>query len=204
VIVLVHASPTTLERHHHSNLGVLCSPRRVYTNLDGWTWAADNDAYSSWHESRYRRMLDTLAGRPGCRFVTAPDVVADWQTTLARFEAWQPTLAQFGLPIGYVIQDGQPANLIPWEEIAVLFVGGSSEWKMSEPARELVAEAKRRGKWVHMGRVNGHRRLRYAKAIGCDSFDGTSLSWYRDRWLGDFIQHAADRDVQLLLEGAGT
>jgi hypothetical protein len=42
-----------------------------------------------------------------------------------------------------------------------------------------------------MGRVNGHQRLRYAKAIGCDSVDGTSFSWFKDRWLADFLDHAA-------------
>ena len=42
-----------------------------------------------------------------------------------------------------------------------------------------------------MGRVNSHQRLRYARAIGCDSVDGTSFSWFRDRWLGAFLEHAA-------------
>ena len=37
------------------------------------------------------------------------------------------------------------------------------------------AEAKRRGKHVHMGRVNSLTRLRYADHIGCDSADGTYL-----------------------------
>ena len=42
-----------------------------------------------------------------------------------------------------------------------------------------------------MGRVNGHQRVRYAKAIGCDSIDGTSLSWFKDRYLKEFLDHAA-------------
>ena len=43
-----------------------------------------------------------------------------------------------------------------------------------------MAEAKARLKWVHMGRVNSLRRLRYASAIGCDSADGTYLRFGPD------------------------
>lgn len=200
MIVLVHASPTTLRAHRHPALGVLSSPRRFYRDLDGWAWAADNDAYSDWNADRYLRMLDGIAAIDGCLFVTAPDVVGDWPTTLANLETWQPTIEAHQLPIAYVLQDGQPAGRMPWEATSAVFVGGSDEWKMGPEARELVAEANYRGLWTHMGRVNGHQRLRYAKAIGCDSFDGTSLSWYRDRWLDEFVDHAASEHVQLLLE----
>jgi hypothetical protein len=50
-----------------------------------------------------------------------------------------------------------------------------TEWKTGPDAQALVAEAKRRGKWVHMGRVNSQKRYEYARAIGCDSVDGTFL-----------------------------
>jgi hypothetical protein len=55
-----------------------------------------------------------------------------------------------------------------------------SEWKLGAAARALTAEAKARGKHVHMGRVNSLRRLRYADAIGCDSADGTFLAFGPD------------------------
>lgn len=44
----------------------------------------------------------------------------------------------------------------------------------------LVAAAKRRGKHVHMGRVNSRRRWSYAEHIGCDSVDGTFLAFGPD------------------------
>jgi hypothetical protein len=204
MMVLVHSSPKTLETKRHPALGVLSSPRRHYRRSEGierWRWAADNDAYSAWDADRYRRMVEAFAGLSGCLFVTAPDVVGDWRMTLDRFAEWQPLLAELELPIAYVLQDGQAADLVPWDELGAVFVGGLDVFKMSDAARELVAEAKARGKWVHFGRVNGHRRLRYAKAIGCDSFDGSSLSWYRTTWLDDFVRHAAG-DVQLMLDEA--
>lgn len=59
-------------------------------------------------------------------------------------------------------------------------------------ATHMALEAKRRGKHVHMGRVNSLRRLRFARDIGCDSVDGTFLGFGPDvnivrlqRWLDD-------------------
>lgn len=50
------------------------------------------------------------------------------------------------------------------------------EWKLGPEVRPLVDEARRLGKWVHMGRVNSRKRFEFARAIGCDSVDGTYLT----------------------------
>ena len=50
----------------------------------------------------------------------------------------------------------------------------------SQGKKAKTAEAKRRGKQVHMGRVNSARRYRYAEAIGCDSADGTYIAFGPD------------------------
>ena len=53
VMILVHASPTTLEPYRTRDLGILSSPRRFYReseNIESWRWAADNDAFSKWDE----------------------------------------------------------------------------------------------------------------------------------------------------------
>lgn len=199
-MVLVHASPKTLEPYRHPNLGVLCSPRCIYgDDITGWPWAADNDAFSAWDEGRYRKMLANITGRPGCLFVTAPDVVCDATETIRRFWLWLDELRAVGQPVALVGQDGLEAP--PWDEFDAFFVGGSTEWKMGPDAARLVREAKRRGKWVHMGRVNSHRRMMYAKALGCDSLDGTSFSWFRDTYLPGALAHAR-LEPQLLMEEA--
>lgn len=56
-----------------------------------------------------------------------------------------------------------------------------TEWKLGKAAAGLVAEAKRRGKLVHMGRVNSFTRLAAALAMGCDSADGTYLTFGPDK-----------------------
>jgi hypothetical protein len=184
MMILVHASPTTLAPYRSENLGVLCSPRRVYGDeMRGWSWAADNDAFSHWDEGRYRDMLMRLEGRKGCLFVTAPDVVGDATETLRRFALWRSALAAF--PVALVAQDG--LGIPPWEEFDALFIGGTTEWKMGEQAARLVREAKHRGKWVHMGRVNSYKRGRYARWLGCDSIDGSQFSWFRDTKLPSYL-----------------
>jgi hypothetical protein len=41
-------------------------------------------------------------------------------------------------------------------------------------------EAKRRGKWVHVGRVNSRERVRWCVANGADSVDGSGFSYHPD------------------------
>lgn len=202
MLVLVHSSPVSLLRDHgrHPNLGVLSSPRRFYRDeVAGWPWAADNDAYLAWDEGRYRKMLDGISGRPGCLFVTAPDVVGDANATTERFHEWSGELASVDQPIAYVGQDGLVSP--PWDAFQAFFVGGTTEWKLGENAARLIREAKRRGKWVHMGRVNSRRRIIYARALGCDSVDGTNFSMYRQTNLPWALEYAASPQ-QTTLAGA--
>lgn len=197
-MLLVHQSPTTLEPYRHANLGVLMSPRRVYMNTAGWRWAADNDAYSQWDAGRYRELLHRIHGLPGCLFVTAPDVVGDATATRGLFEQWYDQLVACWQPIALVAQDGLMPSEVPWPRVDCLFVGGTTEWKMGEQAARLIREAKSRGKWVHMGRVNTVGRRRYAQSVGCDSVDGTSLSWFRDTYLpGALRQVSSGQQLRL-------
>jgi hypothetical protein len=86
--------------------------------------------------------------------------------------------------VGFVAQDGCEHGLVPpWWSFDALFLGGSTAWKLGPDARALAGRAKQRGKWLHMGRVNSLRRLRYAQAIGCDSVDGSSWARWRNTHL---------------------
>lgn len=195
MLLLVHSAHETLAREHpERNVARLLSPRQYSRVADtvrgGFLWAADNDAYSGFDEERYLIMLDTIEGVPGCLFVTAPDIVGDAKETRRLFEVWWHALKVRRLPIGYVAQDGATDFDLPWSRISALFIGGTTEWKMSENAAVLAVEAKMRGLWVHMGRVNTQRRIKYAKSIGCDSIDGTSMSMYRRTYVPRFSEYA--------------
>jgi EAL domain-containing protein (putative c-di-GMP-specific phosphodiesterase class I) len=81
---------------------------------------------------------------------------------------------------------------MPWPDFDVLFIGGTTDWKLGPEARLLVAHAKELGKFVHMGRVNSLRRFRYAEAIGCDSADGTYVTYAPDVNLPNILHWVSD------------
>lgn len=113
-------------------------------------------------------------------FVAVPDVVFDWAGTLARFRELAPAMRTWGVPLAIVLQDGATIADVPWAEVDAVFVGGSTAWKVGPEAAKLAKEARRRGMWAHMGRVNSERRVLIAAAAGCDSVDGTYLKYDND------------------------
>jgi hypothetical protein len=145
----------------------------------GQPWAADNGRFSKpqmYSDAKYLAWLTKrLPYVESCLFATAPDVVGDAQATLDMSRPMLPRIRALGYKAALVAQDGLEALDVPWDEFDCLFVGGTTAWKLSEHAYSLVAEANRRGKWTHMGRVNSWVRFRAAAAAGYDSADGTVL-----------------------------
>jgi len=183
-------------------LGFIDTPAQGNRRPPGITWCADNGCFGKGYpgDEKWLGWLERNAHEaPSCLFATAPDVVGDAAATLERSAPWLPKIRALGYPAALVAQDGLEALEVPWDEFDVLFLGGTTEWKLGPWARELTRQAKDRGKWVHMGRVNSERRYRYANAIGCDSADGTFLVFGPDKnlprlktWLRTADQHAFD------------
>jgi hypothetical protein len=146
--------------------------------VPGGRWALDNGCFSQrWTPDRWRAELGRHQETPGCLFAVVPDVVADAAATDALWLAWAATVAGLGYRPAYVGQNG--CTGIP-ADAGAFFLGGDTEWKLGPEARILAGEAKRRGLWLHCGRVNSLRRLRYAADLGCDSVDGTFLAFAPD------------------------
>lgn len=157
-------------------IGLMCQPQSNAPKA-GWIWAADNGCFSDgWDEDRWRSWLVKDHPRSGCLFATVPDVVGDADATLRRFAHYRGTVAAARYPIALVAQDNLERRVVPWDEIDCLFIGGSTEWKMSEHARLLADRARDRGKWVHVGRVNSASRYR-SWSSHADSCDGTLLAF---------------------------
>jgi hypothetical protein len=191
VIVLINGGPA-LDRFGPTNLvGRLVSPRSGNRIRPGERWAADNDVLRAWDEGRYLRMLNRLDGAPGCLFVAVPDVVrivdgmpiGDARAKLDRFWQWRWEVAGRGFPPALVGQDGLEDLDVPWEAFDCLFVGGSTAWKLSDAAADLAYEARRRGKWIHVGRCNSQKRMRNIRLMQADSYDGTGYSMFPDKYL---------------------
>lgn len=143
-------------------------------------------------------------------FATAPDIVGDHLATLERSAPHLPAIRALGYPAAFVAQNGATITTTPWSTFDVLFLGGMAEclpcgyvkpatveertrrtcprcarplteWKLGLAAAQLVAEALRRGKRVHMGRVNSYERLTYCVRLGVHSADGTYLAFGPDK-----------------------
>ena len=174
-----------MHRYAHPNLGRLVQPRHYssieQTAREGFPWAADNDAFGNFDEIAFVKMLDRIAGLPGCLFVCAPDVVADAAATAERFEHWEPIIHAHGLPVALVAQNGQTEP--PWDRFEALFIGGDDQFKLGPEGARWVREAQQRGKWTHVGRVNSLRRIAYAQSLGADSVDGSMWARFKATYL---------------------
>ena len=128
-------------------------------------------------------MIEILPRTDKLKYVTIPDSVGNFEETIRLFDEWQPLLKNEKLPLGFVLQDGMPINEIPFDKFSSLFIGGSTEYKLSEETANIVRIAKEKDKWIHMGRVNSYKRIRYANSIGCDSVDGTKYSMFANTYI---------------------
>lgn len=189
------SGPAVADAMQAGLLGCIDTPMQRHKLPTGVTWCADNGVYGKgWpgYAAWYCWLRDHPADRTRCLFAVAPDVVGDAAATLTRSVPWLPAIRAAGYPAALAAQDGLEHLNVPWGAFDVLFLGGTTAWKLGPAARRLTAEASRRGLPVHMGRVNSLRRLRYAAAIGCTSADGTylifgpdvnlpkTLGWVRD------------------------
>lgn len=154
-------------------------------------WAAENGCFAkgdSFNADAWLVWLDSLP-RAGCLFAVAPDVFSDAVATLKRSLPWLAKIRGLGFPAAFVAQNGAESMELPWEEFDVLFLGGTTAWKLSQAALELT---RRSPHSVHMGRVNSYRRLWRARLMGCSTADGTFLKFGPDvnrprlfAWLDD-------------------
>lgn len=174
------ANPETRRRFFALPTGVLITPRCNYTIEPGWRFAADNGCFQkTWSADEWASWVPTVGS--DALFAAVPDVVGDWRSTRKRWDEYVGVVVDAGLTPAFVLQDGQPLTSVPWSTAGALFIGGSTEFKLSPQAHAIVNEAKIRGKWVHMGRVNSFKRLRLAADWGCDSADGTFLAFGPDK-----------------------
>lgn len=130
----------------------------------GLPWAADNCAFGNkFDPARFLTWLATMQPyHATCLFVVAPDVVGDSSATLARWREWTPKLV--GWPLAFACQDGQLPNDIPGD-CEVVFIGGSTDWKLSQAAIDCIRWAQAHNKGCHIGRVNWGKRYAHFRIM---------------------------------------
>lgn len=184
------ATVRALAHKYPQQLGVLLTPQNGNRVCSlPLPWAADNAAFSNPDDDKFWRLCIQAWGMDRHNpplWVAVPDVVGDHTATLRMFgwwcDYWREELGYIPFPLAFVLQDGCTVDEIPWAEIAAVFVGGSTKFKLRESA-ELVEAAKARGKLVHIGRVNTLQRLRFAHDVGADTVDGTAFSMFPDTYI---------------------
>lgn len=137
-----------------------------------YPWMLDNGAFNDkWREDVWLKRLEQLAQHNAtCIAAVVPDVVANHAATLARWQQYTPVVKSLGYKAAFATQLGATVDNVPWSEIDVLFIG-DSEANRRTYCWPLIDEAKRRGLWVHVGRVNTAKGIAlYCRA---DSADGT-------------------------------
>jgi hypothetical protein len=187
------SSPKVRDAMRAGLLGQMVTPAEGRKPLPGVPYGADNGRYGKGYpgDAEWFTWLDSLP-REHCLFAVAPDVVADAAATLAESLPWLPRIRALGFPAAFVAQDGLEHLDVPWDQFDVMFIGGTTAWKLSAHAARLAREAKDRGKRVHMGRVNSGRRKAIADLFECDTVDGTFLAFGPDvnlprllRWMDE-------------------
>jgi hypothetical protein len=166
-----------------NGVGLLLTPFSQRNASDrNWIWAADNGCFSSRWD--YKTWITWLRGKQNpeeALFAVVPDSICNAVETREKWDNYFTSVSELGFKPGFVLQDNATDNQIPWDQLECLFIGGSTEYKLSEDARLHVAKAKSMGKWVHMGRVNSKKRIEIAVQWGCDSVDGTFLAFGPDK-----------------------
>lgn len=168
----------------------------------GLPWAADNGCFQRLDAEGFTRMVDRITAlddRSRLLWVVCPDVVGNAHATLALWPWWSAVIRSRGLPVAFVLQDGQESEELP--DADAYFIGGSTRWKLGPHAASLASEVKRQGKWLHCGRVTTLRRLQAAFDMGCDSVDGSNWSRMSDKFLRWGVRFLAHLHRQLTLFG---
>lgn len=156
-------------------LGNLFSPRAWQTPHG--VYALDNGRFTKrgaeWSEVDYLSLIGKAASHHRApEWVLCPDVVGDWTATLAEWRVWEKRLRATGWPIAVAVQDGASVADVAALYPHVVFVGGSTEWKIRTTEQWCSVFPR-----VHVGRVNTVRRAWACLKLGAESIDGTG--WMR-------------------------
>lgn len=174
-----------LSGHVRPDMPAMLQPGMGNKPQPGQPWAADTGCYGkpeAYSDERYLAWLERLAGdRDRCLFATAPDAFGDAARTLELSLPMLPRIRAAGYRAALVAQPHLELEQVPWDELDCLFLGGPDWWQHSPQAAALMREAKARGKWLHVGRVNGQARMVIAHALEADSVDGTFLAFGPER-----------------------
>lgn len=131
-------------------------------------YVLDNGVFTNWQPDLFMQTLKRTTRLHRPLWIVVPDVVGDAEETVKMWNEWYERIEPFG-PLAFACQDGMNPESVP-EKAFCCFIGGTTRWKLKNAHRFKGVRP-----WLHIGRVNTYRRLRWAEDIGADSVDGTGF-----------------------------
>ena len=129
--------------HFRRYIGFLNTPRSYHSfeRLKQYEYpiCADNGAFKNFNPARWNTFIKSITPDIPLQWLSVPDRVEDMKETLRLYAKWRPSLVH--VPRALVAQDGAEDCELPWSDFRCLFIGGSTEWKLSGAARDLIVEA---------------------------------------------------------------
>lgn len=167
-----------LAARHPGRIGHLYSPGGERGPWGEFPFGLDNDEFArhkngrDWNEGGWRKLLSwaALSGMTP-EWALVPDVYADRDATLRKWDAFEPVVRSHGFRRGFAVQDGMTFTDVP-DDDCVLFIAGSDDWKDAA----IEPWCRRFPRRCHVARVNGWDRLTLAWRSGAISVDGTG--WF--------------------------
>jgi len=153
--------------------GQLLTPLTKYKKCEV-VFGVDNGGFTGAKPEGFSKILKRyFEFKDQCLFAAVPDKVGDHKETLAMWDAYNH-LAD-GYKKAFVVQDGFDG----WPSNAdAIFLGGSTEFKDSYEAEQIVTTALDCKMHVHIGRVNTYDRFYKFHCLGANTCDGSGISMY--------------------------
>src|SRR5579883_1738075 len=139
-----------VKRADRPDLPLMLNPSSGQSPEPGQLWMAENGrvkllngqpvTHPRWSERTWMAFIERmLPHRERCLFAVAPDVVGDAEATWELSQPWLDWLRSMGYRAAFVAQDGiERWRHIPWASFDVLFIGGSTEFKLADSTYRLV------------------------------------------------------------------
>lgn len=151
-------------------------PRHFKTPKEGVPFALDNDGYIDWqkglpfNDKAWLEMADAVKSSGSVpMWILVPDSVGNRRETINRWHEYSSVASRYGWPLAFAVQDGMTNSDVP-HGADVVFVGGTTEWKWWTAKRWCQFFPR-----VHIGRVNGLKRLWECQDMGAESCDGSGF-----------------------------
>lgn len=166
------------ERRSQANeliAGQLLTPLTRYRRCED-VFGIDNGGFTGAKIEGFTKLIkNNFEFRKQCLFAAVPDKVENHKETLAMWGDYHHIAD--GYKKAFVIQDG----FDEWPSNAdAIFLGGSTNFKDSYEAQQIVECALNNNMHVHIGRVNTFQRFYNFHCIGAHTCDGSGVSIYDD------------------------